>query len=142
MPILHGIAHRLEKPASDRPATLVAAETELPGSPVLDDLLARVNDAYHAKQKSWGRFAETTPTGQSTSPFPTELAAYLEGSKDFLAFSRQLAERLTTLVDAHLSVSGHLLVAHARQGDAEHLLVALLHEREGFGVADDMAIAP
>ncbi|SFU74612.1 nucleoid-associated protein YejK [Halomonas korlensis] len=142
MPILHCVAHRLEKGAGDQPLTLVAAETELPGSAVLDDLLARLNDAYHAKQKSWGRFADTTPEGRTTSPFPAELAAYLDGSRDFLALSRQIAERLTTLVDAHLSVSGHLLIAHARQGDAEHLLVALLHEREGFGVAEDMAIAP
>jgi nucleoid-associated protein len=140
MPILHCIAHLLEKEVSDRPATLVAADVELSGSALLDDLLARLNDAYHAKQKTWGRFVDITPEGQTSSPFPTELAAYLEGDTDFLAFSRQLVERITTLVDAHLTVSGYLLVAHARQGDSEHLLVALLHERQGFGVTDDMAI--
>ncbi|MDI5985532.1 nucleoid-associated protein YejK [Halomonas sp. M4R5S39] len=145
MPILHSIVHRIDKETGETPATLAPATVELAPSPAQDDLLEGINKAYHAKPKAWGHFladADEEDAGSGSSAFPASLVAYLEDERDFVAFSRELGERIAALVAAHLSLSGHLLVAHTRQGDTETLTLALLHHREGFGIGDDLAVAP
>ncbi|CAM3319720.1 nucleoid-associated protein YejK [Halomonas lysinitropha] len=140
MPILNAIVHRIEKAAGEAPMSLVPATSPLPSSPALDDLLAGFNDAFNAKPKAWGHFAETTPEGEVSSPFASELAGYLEGSRDFVAFSRDLAQRIATLVGAHLSLSGDLLVLHHEVGDARFLSFALLHHRAGFAIDEALQV--
>ncbi|WP_431023585.1 nucleoid-associated protein YejK [Halomonas sp. H5] len=132
MPILHSIIHRIDL-AGEQPARLVAAEAEAAPSPALDELLAGVNSAYHGKTKAWGHFAAASRTA-------TALGAYLDGETDFVSVSRELAQRLTEMLGEHLSVGGHLLLAHYRHGDAEYLSLALLHHREGWGIDADGAI--
>ncbi|MFY0990537.1 nucleoid-associated protein YejK [Halomonas sp. C05BenzN] len=143
MPILHSIIHRIDKGAGDRPARLDAATAELPPSDTLDALLEAANKAYHAKTKAWGHFADpSSGEGEAASPLAGELHAYLEGTLDFVALTRQLAERVAALVDEHLSVSGELLFLDTRFGDTHYLLLALLHHREGFGVDADLSLVP
>ncbi|MDI5892318.1 nucleoid-associated protein YejK [Halomonas rhizosphaerae] len=142
MPILHSIIHRIDKAAGEAPMSLVPATAELPPSPALDDLLAGFNDAFNAKPKAWGHFAETTPEGEVSSPFASELSDYLDGGRDFVAFSRDLAGRIAELVGAHLSLSGDLLVLHHQFGDTRYLSLALLHHREGFGIDANLAVVP
>ncbi|MHB0775979.1 nucleoid-associated protein YejK [Halomonas sp. WWR20] len=138
MPILHSIVHRLDKTSDDQPATLQYAEAAMTASPALDDLLASLNTSYHAKTKAWGYFS--SDAGHAT--FAAELAAYLAGTTDFVAFTRQAAEGLKALIDANLSVGGHLLFVHTRQGDTEYLNLALLHHRDGFGIDASLNVAP
>ncbi|ATJ82311.1 nucleoid-associated protein [Halomonas beimenensis] len=138
MPILHSIIHRIDKGDGETPARLLPGSAASASSPALDDLLASLNDAYHGKAKAWGRFADD----ETPPPFPAALSRYLAGELDFTALTRELAERLTPLVDAHLPLGGHLLVIDHRQGEARYLILALLHHREGFGIDDDLTVVP
>lgn len=143
MPILHSIVHDIDKAGSDQPARLRPATTELTASPLLEELLARFHDAYHAKTKAWGHFLGPGEAGPGSEPtFAVLLAGYLDGDSDFVEFSRSLAERLLTLVDAHLSTSGHLLCVDYRQGETHYLGLALLHQRDGFGIDASLQVVP
>ncbi|GAB2779081.1 nucleoid-associated protein YejK [Halomonas shantousis] len=138
MPILESVVHRLDKTADDQPATLHCADAALGASPALDDLLASLNSSYHAKTKAWGYFHDEAAHGTLAAG----LTAFLAGATDFVAFTRQAAEGLKALIDDNLSVGGHLLFAHTRQGDSEYLTLALLHHRDGFGIDDTLQVAP
>ena len=142
MPTLNCIVHRIDKSSSDQPATLAAAERALPASPALDEMLASLNDSYHAKTKAWGYFAEDA----AAHTLGATLAGYLDGDtaddNAFVAFTRQAAESLKALIDDHLPLGGHLLFAHTRQGDAEHLTLALLHHREGYAIDASLGVVP
>ena len=60
MPISACVIQRLDKSASDSPATLVPASELHPDSDALDSLVTRLTDAYHGKAKRWGRLNEHT----------------------------------------------------------------------------------
>ncbi|KAA0013848.1 nucleoid-associated protein YejK [Billgrantia pellis] len=137
MPILHSVIHRIDKASSDQPATLHAASSELPGSDRMEALLAAFHEAYHGKTKSWGHF-RAGEDGETQQAFVQALEDYLEARSDFVAFTRDIAGRLLPLIDAHLSLSGHLLFVDYRQGDTHYLSLALLHHREGFGIASSL----
>ncbi|MDT8880518.1 nucleoid-associated protein YejK [Halomonas saccharevitans] len=141
MPILHSIIHRIDTASGETP-TLTPAVEELAPSAALDDLLAGLNDAFNAKPKAWGHFVDATPEGEVSSPFATELADTLDGGRDFVTFSRDVAKRLAELISDHLTLSGDLLMVDQRVGDARYLSLALLHHRSGFGVDDDLAVVP
>lgn len=130
MPILNSIVHTIDKAGSDAPATLTPAAAAINDSTDMSELVAGLNKAYHGKAKTWGRFAE----GEDASDFAPRLGAMLAGEQDFVTFTRELAERITSLVDNHLPLGGHLLIAHERQGDTDYLSLALLHMRQGFGL--------
>lgn len=143
MPIQHCIVHDIDKASSEQSASLRPAATELTASPLMEDLLSRFHDAYHAKTKAWGHFlGEGELEAGSTPAFTQALGAYLDDNSDFVAFTQGVAERLLPLVDAHLSVSGHLLCMDYRHGETHYLSLALLHQREGFGVTESLQIAP
>lgn len=142
MPILNAIVHRIDKTAGDAPMRLVPAPAELSPSPMLGELLGGVNDAFNAKPKTWGHFAETAPEGEVSSPFASELADTLEGGRDFATFSRDLAQRIATLVGEHLSLSGDLLVLQQQLGDTRYLMLALLHHREGVAIDEALQVVP
>ncbi|MEQ6918225.1 nucleoid-associated protein YejK [Halomonas aquatica] len=141
MPILHSIIHRIDTASGETP-TLVPATQELAPSPALDDLLAGFNDAFNAKPKAWGHFVESTPDGELSSPFASELVDYLDESRDFATFTRDVARRIAELIGDHLSLSGDLLMLDHRVGDTRYLSLALLHHREGFGVDGALSIVP
>ena len=138
MPILSSIVHTIDKAGSDAPATLTPATEAMGDSAVMSELLAGLNKAYHGKAKAWGRFAE----GDDAGTFAQRLAAFLAGDQDFVAFTRELAEQIRTLVDDHLPLGGHLLIAHERQGDTDYLSLALLHQRQGFGLDAEQRVVP
>ncbi|WP_168016611.1 nucleoid-associated protein YejK [Halomonas salinarum] len=136
MPILQSIVHTIDKAGSDTPATLTPATAAMGDSPTMSELLAGFNKAFHGKSKTWGRFAE----GDDVGDFAPRLSSLLAGDQDFVTFSRELAEGVKALVDDHLPLGGHLLIAHDRQGDTEYLSLALLHQRQGFGLDDDQNV--
>ncbi|MGQ4877291.1 nucleoid-associated protein YejK [Billgrantia sp. LNSP4103-1] len=143
MPILHCIVHDIDKAGSEQPAKLRPANAELAPTALLEDLLAGFHDAYHAKTKAWGHFIDaSTDESGSATPFTSLLAGYLEGSSHFVDLSRTVAERLLPLVDAHLSASGHLLCIDYRQGETHYLSLALMHQRDGFGVDASLQVVP
>lgn len=142
MPTLNSIVHRIDKSSSDQPATLATAEQALSASPALDEMLASLKDSYHAKAKAWGYFAETTPAHTLGAALTRYLAGDTADEQTFVAFTRQAAESLKTLVDDHLPLGGHLLFAHTRQGDAEHLTLALLHHRQGYAIDAALGVIP
>ncbi|QTF94261.1 nucleoid-associated protein YejK [Halomonas sp. BM-2019] len=143
MPILNAIVHRIET-SGDAPARLVAAEATLPPTDALDALLEGLNKAYHGKSKAWGHFRDATQSAGSepASPLAAELGDYLAERRDFVALTREFAGRLASLLDAHLSVSGDLVVLDTRFGDARFLTLALLHHREGFAVDEALTVVP
>ncbi|WP_192034628.1 nucleoid-associated protein YejK [Halomonas sp. YLGW01] len=138
MPILTSIVHTIDKAGSDAPATLRPATAASAESPAMGELLAGLNKAYHGKAKAWGRFAE----GEDAGDFAPRLAAFLAGDQDFVTFTRELAERVTALVDDHLPLGGQLLIAHERTCDTESLMLALLHPRQGFAIDNEQQVVP
>ncbi|RDB43255.1 nucleoid-associated protein YejK [Halomonas sp. DQ26W] len=143
MPILHSIIHRIAKASGDQPVTLQLAPAEPATSDFLEDLLPGFNDAYHAKPKAWGHFvAHQDAVETQDLQFPRELANYLDGHSDFTAFTRGVAQRIAELLDAHLSISGHLLFVDYQHGDTRYLSLALLHHREGYAIDNGHSVVP
>jgi len=140
MPIRHCIVHLIDKKPDGSPAVLHARDSELTGSDAIEHLLADLNDSYNAKQgKAWGLFH-----GESGAyPFSGWLKQYLEGQKDFTAFSKQAVEHLQALMEeSNLSTGGHVLFAHYQQGMTEYLAIALLHHSDGVAVSDTLDVTP
>ncbi|MGC3874519.1 nucleoid-associated protein YejK [Halomonas sp. GXIMD04776] len=139
MPIKRSIVHLIDKQPDGQPATLHARDSALPNSSTMETLLDELNDSYNAKQKAWGFFN----ADQETYPFSNWLGQYLESKKDFVAFTRQAAEHLKTLMEGNnLSVGGHVLFAHYSHGDSDYLAIALLHHSEGVSVTDSLELTP
>ena len=144
MPILNAIVHRLEK-TDGTPAKLLAAEHPLPVTDALEALLEGLNRAYHGKTKAWGHFGGSQEADEASapmSPLAAELADYLAEGRDFVTLTRTLAERLCSLVEAHLPVGGDLICLDTRFGDARFLTLALLYHRDGFAVDERLNVAP
>ena len=143
MPITHCIIHAIDKATSDQAARLRPASSALEPSASMEELLSRLHDAYHAKTKAWGHFLEQQEDPATPAPaFARALGDYLEGGHDFASFTRDIATQLLPLVDAHLSVSGHLLCFDYRQGETRYLSLALVHQRDGFGVSETLQVEP
>ncbi len=140
MPIRHAIVHLIDKKPDGSPAVLHARDSALGDSQAIDNLLADLNDSYNAKpNKVWGYFHEDT----AGHPFSVWLADYLEGGRDFVAFSRQTVEHLKQLMEeSNLSTGGHVLMAHYQQGMTDYLTLALLHHSEGVAVTDSLDVTP
>ncbi|MEE3214019.1 MAG: hypothetical protein VX259_00550, partial [Pseudomonadota bacterium] len=68
MPISACVIQRLDKSASDIPATLKNASELHPDSDALDSLVTRLTDAYHGKAKRWGRLNEHAPPSTTDRP--------------------------------------------------------------------------
>ena len=105
MPIRHAIVHLIDKKPDGNPATLHARDAELGDSQAIENLMADLNESYNAKpNKAWGLFQEES----GAYPFSGWLAGYLDGGKDFVAFSRQAVEHLKSLMEeSNLSTGGH-----------------------------------
>lgn len=140
MPIRHCIVHLIDKKPDGSPAVLHVRDSELAESQALENLLGDLHDSYNAKQdKAWGLFQEES----GAYPFSGWLSAYLDGARDFTAFTRQAVEHLKTLMEeSNLSVGGHVLFAHYQQGMTEYLAIALLHHSEGVTVTETLDVAP
>ena len=143
MPILQACAHRIDKQSDEQPATLTCGEA-MTDTAIADSLLANFNSSFHGKPKAWGHFGEagveedSEAAPASSSRFAFELERYRSGEIDFTDFTRQTTESLMPLLDAHLSIGGHWWFVHSRQGEAEYLTLAMLHQRDGYGFDDDL----
>ncbi len=146
MPILQACAHRIDKQSDEQPATLTCGEA-MTDTAIADSLLANFTSSFHGKPKAWGHFSEAGVEGDSedseaapasSSRFAFELERYRSGEIDFTDFTRQTTESLMPLLDAHLSIGGHWWFVHSRQGEAETLTLAMLHQRDGYGFDDDL----
>ncbi|WP_110686388.1 nucleoid-associated protein [Salinicola aestuarinus] len=157
MPILNACAHRIDKSGNDQPANLTGGQAS-GDTDAAAALLASFNASFHQKPKAWGYFAtadesvevETDAEGAEIdaaaetstggSRFAVELERYRQGELDFTAFTRWAAEGLMPIIDAHLSTGGHWWFVHSRQGEAEFLTLALLHQREGYAIDDTLGV--
>ena len=119
---------------------LHARDSELGESKAIENLLADLNESYNAKQgKAWGLFHEES----GAYPFSGWLKEYMEGGRDFTAFSREAVAHLQKLMEeSNLSTGGHVLFAHYQQGMTDYLAIALLHHSEGVTVTDALDLAP
>ncbi|MDF3932425.1 nucleoid-associated protein YejK [Pseudomonas citronellolis] len=140
MPIRHAIVHLIDKKPDGNPATLHARDAELGDSQAIENLMADLNESYNAKpNKAWGLFQEES----GAYPFSGWLTEYLDGGKDFVAFSRQAVEHLKSLMEeSNLSTGGHVLFCHYQQGMTDYLSIALLHHSEGVAVTEALEVAP
>ncbi|MBD7977776.1 nucleoid-associated protein YejK [Serpens gallinarum] len=140
MPIRHCIVHLIEKKPDGTPAMLHARDSALGESQAMENLLADLNESYNAKQgKAWGLFHEES----GAYPFSGWLKDYLDGNRDFTAFSREAVEHLQKLMEeSNLSTGGHVLFAHYQQGMTDYLAIALLHHSEGVAVTDTLDVTP
>ena len=140
MPIRHCIVHLIDKKPDGTPAVLHARDSELAESAAIENMLADLNESYNAKQgKAWGFFHAES----GAHPFSGWLKEYLDGGKDFTAFSRVAVEHLQKLMEeSNLSVGGHVLFAHYQQGMTDYLAIALLHHSEGVAVTDQLDVTP
>lgn len=146
MPILQACAHRIDKQSDEQPATLTCGEA-MTDTAIADSLFANFNSSFHGKPKAWGHFSEAGVEGDSedseaapasSSRFAFDLERYRSGEINFTDFTRQTTESLMPLLDAHLSIGGHWWFVHSRQGEAEYLTLAMLHQRDGYGFDDDL----
>ncbi|OHZ04928.1 nucleoid-associated protein [Salinicola sp. MIT1003] len=146
MPILQACAHRIDKQSDEQPATLTCGEA-MTDTAIADSLFANFNSSFHGKPKAWGHFSEAGVEGDSedseaapasSSRFAFELERYRSGEINFTDFTRQTTESLMPLLDAHLSIGSHWWFVHSRQGEAETLTLAMLHQRDGYGFDDDL----
>ena len=95
MPIRHCIVHLIDKKPDGSPAVLHARDSELAASQAMENLLADLNESYNAKQgKAWGLFHDES----GAYPYSGWLKAYLDGERDFTAFSRQAVAHLQKLM--------------------------------------------
>jgi nucleoid-associated protein len=140
MPIRHCIVHLIEKKPDGTPAVLHARDSALGESQAMENLLADLIESYNAKQgKAWGLFHEES----GAYPFSGWLKDYLDGNRDFTAFSREAVEHLQKLMEeSNLSTGGHVLFAHYQQGMTDYLAIALLHHSEGVAVTDTLDVTP
>lgn len=140
MPIRHCIVHLIDKKPDGTPAVLHARDSELAESAAIENMLADLNESYNAKQgKAWGLFHAES----GAHPFSGWLKEYLDGGKDFTAFSRIAVEHLQKLMEeSNLSTGGHVLFAHYQQGMTDYLAIALLHHSEGVAVTDQLDVTP
>ncbi|MGM8851006.1 nucleoid-associated protein [Salinicola halophyticus] len=153
MPILQTCAHRVDKHADDQPATM-ASGGSMVDTATAESLLASFNSSFHGKPKAWGHFGgsggeEDTDNAvnndvgpASSSRFAFELERYRCGESNFTDFTREATQSLLPLIDQHLSVGGHWWFTHYRQGEAEYLTLALLHQRDGYGFDAELNLVP
>ncbi len=140
MSIHNCIVHFIDKKPDDSPAVLKTREDVLPNSSSVQYMLADLNDSYNAKpSKAWGLFQ----TDSTQWPLQNWLSSYLAEQSDFVQFSRQAAEHLKkTLEDANITLSGHILFAHYKQGMSDYLTIAVLQHSEGMVVSEELDIDP
>ncbi|OHS09324.1 nucleoid-associated protein YejK [Pseudomonas sp. HMSC75E02] len=138
MPIRNAIIHHIDKKPDGNPALLHLGAQALAESQALENLHFDLATAYNAKpSKAWGVFHEES----GAYPFSGWLAAYLDGAKDFAAFSKLTAEHMKHLMEeSNLSVGGHLLITHYTQGMTDYLVVALLQLSESTSVNERLEV--
>lgn len=91
MPIRHVTVHFLDKKPDGLQAKLHIRKSELGQSESMENMLADLNESYNAKQgKAWGYFHSAS----GAHPLSGWLKDYMDGEKDFSAFSLNAVEHL------------------------------------------------
>ncbi|MFV3332577.1 nucleoid-associated protein YejK [Pseudomonas sp. NY15437] len=138
MPIKCSIVHFVDKKPDGNPASLQTRDELLCQSEATDNLVADLLDAYNGKAgKGWGFFHE--PSG--AYPFREWLTGYLDGGRDFVAFSHEAVEHLVQLMnESVVTTGGHVLFVHLQQGMTDYLVIALLHQRDGVALTEGLDV--
>ncbi|HDS0938788.1 TPA: nucleoid-associated protein YejK [Pseudomonas putida] len=139
MPIRHAVMHFIDKKPDGSPAVLHLANSELPDSAAIENLLFDVNGTYNAKTgKGWGFFHPAS----GAYPLSGWLGKVMIDEMAFLDFTRAGAEHLTKLMEeSNLSVGGHVLFALYTQGMTDYLMIAVLQQVDTVAVAHDLTVA-
>ncbi|WP_027350243.1 nucleoid-associated protein [Halotalea alkalilenta] len=131
MSIIHCILHRFAREPDGVTQRLDLSERSLSEDEASAGLLDTLSARFNGKPRLWGGFAAE---GEERV-FSERLGAYLSGELDFVAFSRQAAERLASLMRASEQPrDGQLVMLHTKRGEIEQLWIALLPEGETLGV--------
>lgn len=94
MPIKNLIIHLVDKKPDGSPAALHLSDQVLPTTDAIESMLFDLGDTYNSKQgKAWGFFHPES----GAYPLTRWLNAYLDGQSDFVAFTREASEHLSTL---------------------------------------------
>lgn len=138
MSIHHCIVHSIDKKPDDSPATVQLSDQLLPNSNEVQHLLADLNDSYNAKpSKAWGFFQEVS----TAFPLQSWITSFLAEQSTFIQFSQQAVEHLKKQIEEDsLSLSGHVLLAHYRQGMTDYLTIALLQHNDGMAVTAELGV--
>jgi nucleoid-associated protein len=136
MPVLHSAIHKIDKKPDGTPAVLHLGRSEQVESQTRDDLMSQFNESYNGTTgKAWGFFHAES----GAHPLRGWLATYLAGGSDFLAFSTIAVEHLTRLMEeSNLTVGGHALFCHYRQGMTDYLVIALVQETEALTMTEEL----
>jgi nucleoid-associated protein len=136
MPVLHSAIHKIDKKPDGSPAVLHIGRSEQVESQARDDLMSQFNESYNGTTgKAWGFFHAES----GAHPLRGWLATYLAGGSDFLAFSTIAVEHLTRLMEeSNLTVGGHALFCHYRQGLTDYLVIALVQETEALTMTEEL----
>lgn len=130
--VTHLIVHTLSKDAGT-PARLALRDTACALDAAALRLVERLSAQYESRSaKGFGRFEDD----EEGFPLARWLREHLVNETlDFVALSRQLAERVQAIVDEEeLEEGGRLVVARVREGDTDTLWAALFGETEGVSV--------
>ena len=138
MPLHNAVIHQIERNPGDTAGKVRLSAEKLRLDEQLDNLVADLNENYNGRStKVWGLFEESS----DTAPFSHWLAAWLDEKQDFIAFSRQVTERLNERMnESAMALGGHLLLAYYRQGMSDFLLLALLPHSRGLSIGEDQSL--
>ncbi|WP_219097594.1 nucleoid-associated protein YejK [Pseudomonas sp. UMAB-40] len=136
MPVLHSAIHKIDKKPDGTPAVLHIGRSEQVESQARDDLMSQFNESYNPTSgKGWGFFHPES----GAHPLRGWLSTYLAGGSDFLTFSVVAVEHLTRLMEeSNLTVGGHALFCHYRQGLTDYLIIALVQETEALTMTEEL----
>ena len=140
--VTHLIVHTLVKDAG-APARLLLRETLCALDGAALRLVERLSGQYESRSaKGFGRFEED----EEAFPLARWLRAHvIDDALDFVALSRQFAERVQAIVDEEeLEHGGQLVLARVREGDGEGsadcLWAALLGEADGVAISGTLDV--
>ncbi len=138
MSVHHCIVHFIDKKPDDSPAVINTRSESLPHSSAVSHLLVDINDSYNSKPtKAWGFFK----TSSTESPLSGWLSDYLAEKTDFTQFSINALEHLSKQLDtANITLSGHILFAHYKQGMTDYLTIVVLEHNEGMVITTDLDV--
>lgn len=136
MEIQNAVAHRLEKQRNVKGATVHAADAEIVKNAALTELLQNVLESYNSRcSRHTGSFEEDAENYR----FSVGVEGFLDGTTDFLSFSKTAMERLRVKVtDVTFASGGYVLFVRYSHNERQMLLVAKLSQENGTIFSADL----
>ena len=114
-------------------------EGELPISPSIEELLAKLHRTYQSKTNK--AFASFNDDQGKVNPFREALANEMSQKLDFVGFSQQTASCLVAELQKHeVAEEGVLLISKYSWTASDYLLIALLQSNQSISVNDNLEL--